>query len=266
METTSNYSTISNWWIPYPPFQFVAFLAVVAVTVTATKVDNYAEQKYDTTEVEYAHHYQPQQQHHEAPVEVEHHHRYHHQQPAAASESHGEKQHYKHIPILKSESQQGKDGSYKFQFEGANGIQQQEHGYVKNAGQKDHEIQVAEGYYSYVDEHGHPITVHYIADENGFRATGDHLPTPPPLPEALREAYEKVAAHPELYQEEEEHEQHHHQQQQQHEEQPQQSYGHVAYHQAPQASAAGGAAHYHRHAAPVAHQEYSHTESEDYRH
>lgn len=200
--------------------------------VAATQVEDYAEQKYDTTEVEYGHHYQPQQQQqqHHYQQEAAEEHQYHQQ----ASSGHHEKQQYKHIPILKSESYQDKDGSYKFGFEAANGIQQQEHGYVKNAGQKDHEIQVQEGFYSYTDEHGHQIGVHYIADENGFRATGDHLPTPPPLPEALREAYAKAVADPE-YREEEEVEEH-----------PQQSYEHVDYHQA------ASAQHQQRHAAPAA--------------
>lgn len=219
-------------------FQFAVFLVIGVVAVAATKVHEYAAPKYDTQEVEYAH-YQPQQ--HQAVEE----HQHHYHQAAATEEKH-----YKHIPIVKSESLREKDGSYKYHFEAANGIQQQEHGYVKNAGQKDHEIQVQEGYYSYTDEHGHQIGVHYIADENGFRATGDHLPTPPPLPEALREAYAKVAANPELYQEEHEEA-----------EEPQQSYEHAAYHQA-----AAAAPHY-RHAPAAGHQEYAHAPvSEDYKH
>lgn len=258
----------------------------MVVVASATKVDNYAEPKYDTTEVEYAHHYQPQQQHQHQhqqhqplhTVVEEEEPQYHHQ-AAAQQQQHHQYEHEveeqkprKHIPIIKSESHQDKDGSYKYQFETANGIHQQEHGYVKNAGQKEHEIQVAEGSYSYTDEHGHQIGVHYIADENGFRAIGDHLPTPPPMPEALAKAFAEVAAHPELYpeEEEEEEEQVHHQQ---HQHQPQQHYQHVEeqqsqqayYHQAPAASAAANHRHHPVQAAPapVHHQEYS---SEEYKH
>lgn len=155
---------------------------------TAVLAAEYAEHKYDTIEPEYVHH----------------------QVQASASHGHHEQpHHYKHIPILKSTSLRDKDGSYQYGFEAANGIQQHEQGYVKNAGQKEHEIQVAEGFYSYTDEHGHQIGVHYVADENGFRATGDHLPTPPPMPAALKEAFANVAAHPELYQHQPEEEQEH---------------------------------------------------------
>jgi loricrin len=86
------------------------------------------------------------------------------------------------IPILKFDNQQNHDGSYNYAFETANGINAHEQGFVKNAGVKDGEIQVQQGYYSYTSPDGHPISVQYIADENGFQVKGDHLPTPPPLP------------------------------------------------------------------------------------
>lgn len=58
------------------------------------------------------------------------------------------------IPIVKYDSQQNHDGSYNYAYETGNGIQVQEQGYVKNAGVKDAEIQVAQGFYSYVGPDG----------------------------------------------------------------------------------------------------------------
>lgn len=107
----------------------------------------------------------------------------------------------KHIPILKSEQQMDKHGNYQFEYETGNGIKQATQGFVKNAGQKDQTVG-QEGYYSYIDEHGHQVGVHYIADEHGFRATGDHLPTPPPIPHEIQEALAWNAANPHEWQEE----------------------------------------------------------------
>lgn len=49
---------------------------------------------------------------------------------------------------------------------------------------------MVQGRYSYPAPDGTPITIEYTADENGFRATGAHIPTPPPIPEAIRRALE----------------------------------------------------------------------------
>lgn len=37
-----------------------------------------------------------------------------------------------------------------------------------------------QGSYSYTGPDGIVYTITYIADENGFRAEGAHIPTPPP--------------------------------------------------------------------------------------
>merc|ERR1711911_543256 len=41
---------------------------------------------------------------------------------------------------------------------------------------------VSQGKFSY-PEGAVTYTITWVADENGFQATGDHLPTPPPMPE-----------------------------------------------------------------------------------
>lgn len=64
---------------------------------------------------------------------------------------------------------------------------QQEQGHVNNGG-SDHSEQVVAGSYSYTGDDGHTYTVNYKADANGFQATGDHLPTPPPIPEAIQKS------------------------------------------------------------------------------
>lgn len=75
------------------------------------------------------------------------------------------------IPILRQESKHNEDGSYEFNYETGNGISVGEQGYVKPGGQKDEAIQVAQGYFSYTGDDGIPISLKYVADENGFQPT-----------------------------------------------------------------------------------------------
>lgn len=50
------------------------------------------------------------------------------------------------------------------------------------------------GSYTYESPEGQIITVTYTADENGFRATGDHIPTEPPLSPQIQESLRLINA------------------------------------------------------------------------
>ncbi|XP_055706755.1 endocuticle structural glycoprotein SgAbd-2-like [Phlebotomus papatasi] len=164
------------------------FLGLFAMMMVAAAAGEYQQQYHHQPQQHYQeqqqqqHYQEPQQQHYQ---QAQHH--YEHLQPK------------KHIPIVKSESNRNHDGSYNFNYETGNGIHAQEHGYTKNAGHKDHESQVAEGYFSYTGEDGVPVGLKYVADEHGFRAEGSHLPTPPPIPHEIQEALAKLASSPQQH-------------------------------------------------------------------
>jgi len=80
-------------------------------------------------------------------------------------------------------------------YDTENGISVAETGRPKNIGPN--QIEVVRGQYSYTAPDGTPIVVTYTADENGFLASGAHLPTPPPIPVAIQRALAHNAAHPE---------------------------------------------------------------------
>ncbi|XP_071442458.1 endocuticle structural glycoprotein SgAbd-2-like [Hetaerina americana] len=96
-------------------------------------------------------------------------------------------------PILAYTNDHNPDGSYAYSYQTGNGISASERGFLKSPGTQ-LEAQVAQGSYSYTAPDGTPITVNYIADENGFRAEGAHLPTPPPIPPAIQRSLAFIAA------------------------------------------------------------------------
>jgi hypothetical protein len=64
-------------------------------------------------------------------------------------------------------------------FESEDGVRKEETGKPQLADPTDPEkgiVTVMRGSYSYTDPDGRLISVTWVADENGFRATGDHLP------------------------------------------------------------------------------------------
>ncbi|CAH1372968.1 unnamed protein product [Tenebrio molitor] len=92
------------------------------------------------------------------------------------------------IPILKLQNDNNGDGTYRFSFETANHIVQQETGHLKSA-----DSSTVQGSYSYTAPDGQTYTVNYVADENGYRADGAHLPTPPPISEVILKSLQQNA-------------------------------------------------------------------------
>ncbi|KAJ8954442.1 hypothetical protein NQ318_011118 [Aromia moschata] len=68
-------------------------------------------------------------------------------------------------------------------YDTENGITAEEHGEQRPVGNNLGTI--AQGYYRYTSPEGVPVGVDYTADENGYHPVGSHLPTPPPIPEAI---------------------------------------------------------------------------------
>ncbi|XP_037923220.1 endocuticle structural glycoprotein SgAbd-4 [Hermetia illucens] len=96
------------------------------------------------------------------------------------------------IPIVAQYSNNAPDGSFNTTYETGNGIKVQNSGYIKRIHVPAHEdesgklveeheedIIVQVGSFSYTDTDGNVISLSYIADENGFQPTGDHLPKAP---------------------------------------------------------------------------------------
>ncbi|CAH1117691.1 unnamed protein product [Phaedon cochleariae] len=71
----------------------------------------------------------------------------------------------------------GVDG-YNYAVETSDGQARQEQGQLQNAGTDDEHLAV-QGRYSYTGPDGILYEVVYVADKDGFRATGAHLPVAP---------------------------------------------------------------------------------------
>merc|ERR1712011_68280 len=81
-----------------------------------------------------------------------------------------------------------------FSYEAENGISVSESGVQKQIGDKPEEAgTVSQGKFSY-PEGSVTYTINWVADENGFQAKGDHLPTPPPMPAHVVKILEDLRA------------------------------------------------------------------------
>jgi len=79
------------------------------------------------------------------------------------------------------------DGTYSYNYETENGITAEEHGQANVAGAET--VERVQGSYSYTGPDNVRYTITYVADENGYRAEGAHLPVPPtPVAQAPQSA------------------------------------------------------------------------------
>ncbi|XP_018332692.1 pupal cuticle protein 20-like [Agrilus planipennis] len=76
------------------------------------------------------------------------------------------------------------DGNYRYSYQSPTGINAQESGRYE-ANLPEGGAVVAQGSFSFTAPDGQTYSVQYTADENGFHPTGAHLPTPPPIPDAI---------------------------------------------------------------------------------
>lgn len=88
-----------------------------------------------------------------------------------------------HWQTLRSVHAQSPSGDYTYEYETQNGIVAQEQSQVV-----DPKTQRKTGFYQYPSPDGRIIRVDYVADENGFHATGDHLPQAPAIPEVIAQS------------------------------------------------------------------------------
>ncbi|KAI4495450.1 hypothetical protein M0802_008664 [Mischocyttarus mexicanus] len=103
------------------------------------------------------------------------------------------------IPILHWNKQQEHDGDDILlirSYETGNNIIAEESGYIKTVGEgaEQGEALVQQGSYSYMSPDGQLISIHYTADETGFHASGDHIPTPPPVSEEIQKGLDLIFA------------------------------------------------------------------------
>nr|XP_027213490.1 cuticle protein CP14.6-like [Penaeus vannamei] len=84
------------------------------------------------------------------------------------------------IAILRNEFVIEDDGRYNFDAETANGIVVSEHGTPGLEGAIN-----SAGSFSYTAPDGTPISLQFVADENGFQPQGAHLPVAPEFPHPI---------------------------------------------------------------------------------
>lgn len=84
---------------------------------------------------------------------------------------------------------------HPFSYKTGNKIDAQETGYIRDISEKHpNGVLVQQGEYTYEAPDGTIVSVQYTADELGFRAVGDHIPTTPPVPLEIQKGLDQIYA------------------------------------------------------------------------
>ena len=70
-------------------------------------------------------------------------------------------------------------------YSGSDGTTRDESNVQKGSGYEAGNANQGSAYW--ITPEGQRITINWVADENGYRPVGDHLPTPPPIPKEIAE-------------------------------------------------------------------------------
>ncbi|XP_014259568.1 endocuticle structural glycoprotein ABD-5-like [Cimex lectularius] len=86
------------------------------------------------------------------------------------------------VPFISRSEVRDDYGQYSLSYRTADGIGVSEQGVLKPNSEGKY-VLVKQGTYTYLSPDGTPVTLNYVADENGFQPSGKHLPKSVPLPE-----------------------------------------------------------------------------------
>ncbi|GJQ69730.1 hypothetical protein Trydic_g22296 [Trypoxylus dichotomus] len=82
---------------------------------------------------------------------------------------------YKTATILQQDYTNEGAGNYNFAYHTSDGMSREEKAELKNVG-SENEALVVQGSFTYVGVDGVTYTVNYVADENGYRPSAEHIP------------------------------------------------------------------------------------------
>ncbi|OWR47679.1 cuticular protein RR-1 motif 52 [Danaus plexippus plexippus] len=100
--------------------------------------------------------------------------------------------------ILRYDNEQDDQG-WRYAYETSDGTKAEQNGRIIPGSLPEQGSLAVTGSFSYIGNDGQTYSVSYTADENGFHPSGDHLPTPPPIPEEILKSLQLTAVNDDKY-------------------------------------------------------------------